>query len=262
MTALPAQLPWFMKDWLRLDGLVRQPYLLPFAALAALLAAAWRWRPRDTVWRVPAAIVILAAPALAVTFVADRACPDCEYLAVESPYIRSDLAAGWQWMSDHVTGSTVAYTGINLPYPLTGRDLSNRVIYVNIDGRPRWRFDDYDRAFRAGRFRPEPPPLAHSSGELMPVAATGGPVDALRPRYERMEGFRDGWIDNLRRLDVHCIFIASLSAYEIDYQWHDEFGFPIEEDWAERDPARFHLLYHNSLVRVFAVDNPIARSGA
>ena len=32
--------------------------------------------------------------------------------------------------------------------------------------------------------------------------------------------------------------------------------------WAERDPARFHLLFQNSQVRVFAVDTQIARSGA
>src|SRR5262249_50030574 len=134
-------------------------------------------------------------------------------------------------------------------------DLTNRVVYVNIDGRPGWRFHDYDRAFRSGRFAPLPPLLATSSGELLPVNPRFGPSrGANRPRYERMDGIRDAWIDNLRRMHVDYLFVSSLSAYEIDNEWHNSGGFPIEEEWARADPRAFRLEYENPQVRVFSID--------
>ncbi len=71
-----------------------------------------------------------------------------------------------------------------------------------------------------------------------------------------MEGFRDGWIDNLRFFHVGYLFISALSPYEIDNVWHNEHGFPIEDAWATDDPRSFHLEYENSLVRVFRVELP------
>jgi hypothetical protein len=254
---IPARLPWFMSGWLSLDGLVQPPYLLWFGSLAAGLAAGWHWRPRDARWTVAAAACLVIAPAMLLTAGAQRWClpASCEYLSTTSPFIRADVAAGWSWMADHVSRSTVAYTGNNLPYPLSGPQLTNRVIYVNIDGRPRWKFHDYDRAYRTGRFSPVPPLLAAGSGELLPIARRcDGSDAALRPRYERMQGIRYAWIDNLRRSKVDYLFVAALSAYEIDYVWHDGSGFPIEATWAAGDPEMFHLLYGNSQVRVYGID--------
>jgi hypothetical protein len=255
-TEIPAALPWFMKDWLSLIGLVPPPYLLSFGALTAGLAAAWYWRPRDSRWLAPFAACFVAVPVTLLIVHAARSCPgaQCEYLSTSSPYIREDSINGWQWLTNHVSGSIVAYTGNNLPYPLTGDRLTNRVVYVNIDGRPRWKFHDYARAFRSGRFSPEPPLLATSSGELLPVAKRDGPSNALRPRFERMQGIREAWIDNLRRQNVDCLFVAVLSPYEINYVWHDDRGFPIEQTWADGDPRMFHLLYGNSNVRVYGID--------
>jgi len=72
------------------------------------------------------------------------------------------------------------------------------------------------------------PLLATSSGELMPVAARLGPRDdAVRPRYERMEGIRDLWIASLKLHRVQYVFVSALSAYEIGYEWHNDRGFPI-----------------------------------
>ena len=254
---IPAHLPWFMLGWLSLDGLVPQPYLLWFGALAGTIAIAWWWRPRDRRWLAPIAVGLVAVPATLLTVAGPRAChaTACEYLSTTWPYIRVDLITAWQWMAEHESGATVAYTGNNLPYPLSGPQLTNRVIYVNIDGRPRWRFHDYDRAYRTGRFQPTPPLLATSSGELMSATKQDdGSLNALRPRYERMQGIRDAWIDNLQRMNVTCVFIAVLSAYEIDYVWHDDRGFPIEEEWAVSDKNMFHLRYSNSQVRVYEID--------
>src|SRR2546426_1010952 len=99
--------------------------------------------------------------------------------------------------------------------------------------------------------------LAASSGELMPVAQrSGARDDALRPRYERMEGVRDAWVANLKTFGVRHLFIAALSAYEIDYVWHTDGGFPVEDTWARSDPRSFRLEYENPQARVYAVDLP------
>jgi hypothetical protein len=143
-------------------------------------------------------------------------------------------------------------TGINLPYPLTGAHLTNRVVYANIDGHPRWRFHDYVHAHRTGALV-ESPALAVSSGELLPAAPGSTGNDAVRPRYERMEGHREGWLRNLDVLGVTHLFIAALSAYELDYVWHDARGFPIEDTWARADGQLFRLEYENADVRIYAV---------
>jgi hypothetical protein len=261
---IPSRLPWFMDGWLALGGLVPRSQLLLFFALAALLAAAWRWRSRDSRRPAPLAACLVLIPATLLTVGANRwwPGPQSNYLSVTPPFIRSDLQLGWQWMGVNVSASTVAYTGNNLPYPLAGPRLTNRVVYVNIDGRPRWKFHDYDRAYRRGRFTPTPPLLATRSGELLPVPHDDRGDDALRPRYERMQGIRLAWIDNLQRLGVSCLFVSQLSAYEIDYVWHDESGFPIENTWADGDPRMFDLVYHNSQVRVYRVTDAVTRSGA
>lgn len=254
---LPANVPWFMGGWLALNGLVESQFVIGFAALTALMALAWWLGSRSARWAMPLIVALCAASATVLAAGGERWCRPsrCEYLDTTSPYIRANLVAGWRWIAANVSQSTIAYTGINLPYPLTGEQLTNRVLYVNIDGRPRWRFHDYDHAYRTGRFDPVPPLLAKSSGELMPVAQRAGPRDdALRPRYERMQGFRDAWIANLKTFGVGHLFIAALSAYEIDYLWHTDHGFPVEEAWAAGDPQSFRLEYQNPQVRVYAVD--------
>jgi dolichyl-phosphate-mannose-protein mannosyltransferase len=254
---VPANVPWFMSGWLALNGLVASQFVIGFVALTALMAFVWWLASRSTRWAIPLMVSLCAASATVLAAGGERWCRPsrCDYLDTTSPYIRANLVAGWRWIAANVSRSTIAYTGINLPYPLTGEQLTNRVLYVNINGRPRWRFHDYDRAYRAGRFEPIPPLLATSSGELMPVAQRSGPRDdALRPRYERMEGVRDGWIANLETFGVRHLFIAALSAYEIDYLWHTDHGFPIEEQWAAHDPQSFRLEYENPQVRIYAVD--------
>jgi Dolichyl-phosphate-mannose-protein mannosyltransferase len=255
---LPGAVPWFMGGWLALDGLVTPAFLTPMGVLAATLAAVWVGTRRSARFAVPAVTGAIAAAAVVLTVGATRWCtPDaCVYLDTTSPYIRVGYADSWRWISQNVFGSTVAYTGINLPYPLTGQRLTNRVVYANIDGRTQWRFHDYDRAYRAGRFEPLPPVLARSSGELLPVADRSGPRDdAVRPRYERMHGVRDAWIFNLEKLHVGYLFVATLSAYEIDYVWHNDRRFPIEDDWAQADPTRFHLVYTNPEVHIYAFES-------
>jgi hypothetical protein len=254
---IPAAVPWFMRGWLSLSGLVKPDYVYWCAALAVVMGALWWLGSVGTRWARLSITALVATTTTALAIGGEHWCipSRCEYLDVTSPHIGMDLVYGWRWMAEHAQNATVAYTGINLPYPLTGEQLTNRVVYVNIDGRPSWRFHDYDRAYRTGRFTPSPPLLATGSGELRPARASSGPRNqAARPRYERMEGNRDAWIDNLRQLHVGYLFISALSAYEVDNVWHNEHGFPIEDAWAAVDRRAFHLTYENSLVRVFTVD--------
>jgi hypothetical protein len=267
---IAAATPWFMQGWASLSGLVTPEFLLWYVILALLLAAlsaAWPLvGPAGARWATPLAAALLVTATTVLAIGGEHWCVPsrCEYVDTTSPHIPLDLVYGWRWVGAHVQRATVAYTGINLPYPLTGDQLTNHVVYVNIDGRPDWRFHDYDRAFRAGSFRPSPPLLATASGELLPAGQDPqrpqGPQggsrrsQASRPRYERMEGIRDAWIDNLKTLHVGYLFVSALSAYEIDNVWHDDQGFPIESTWAAADPRAFHLAFENRLVRVFAID--------
>jgi len=259
-TDLPVSLPWFMSGWLGLEGLLPLPIVLWLGVLAVVMALAWAVVSKRSLAAIPAMAALVVAAGAVLALGADRWCPpeQCAYLAVTSPYIRANLIDGWQWVAGNTKHSTIAYTGINLPYPLSGDQLTNRVVYVDIAGRPAWRFHDYDRAYREGHFAPSAPLLAQSSGELEPIRSQpdGTKQGALRPRYERMQGIRDAWVSSLHRLGVAHLFVAMLSAYEINYQWHNAGGFPVEDAWAAADPQSFRVEYENAQVRIYAVSQP------
>src|SRR5207244_3469544 len=117
--------------------------------------------------------------------------------------------------------------------------LTNRVMYVNIDRHTDWRFHDYARAAGQRRLPSSGPALATSSGVLRSLLPAAGGVDAVRPRFERMSGDPMSWTDNLRAEGVEFVFVSALSAYEIDNNWHNEGGFPIEDEWARTDHQTF-----------------------
>src|SRR5262249_16839152 len=173
-------------------------------------------------------------------------------------FIRPTMIDGWRWVDANVHEATIAYTGNNVPYPLAGAGLTNRVLYVNIDRHRDWLFHDYDRAHRRRRHDAFPPaPLATPSRALTPLP--GPPrwrMDAVRPRSERIEGDRSAWTANLESLGVDRLFVSALSAYEIDYVAHDAAGFPVEDAWARADPAAFTSLYENAQIRIYAVHPP------
>jgi hypothetical protein len=137
-----------------------------------------------------------------------------------------------------------------------GTRLTNRVYYVNIDRHLTWKLHDYARALRKRQSTATAlPALATSSGVLRPaLRRPDGRVDASRPRYERVEGYREAWIDNLKQLGVDHLFISTLTADERDYVWHNEQGFPIEDEWAKADPKAFSLVHENPEVRIYDVD--------
>jgi hypothetical protein len=250
---IPLALPWFMGDWLALDGLV-SPAALPLFAggvvIAAIICVLARRSPRA---RAPL-IAVCCAGCAALTvgahgaYARDRS----SLLALSPTYIRAGMIEGWDWVQHHVEYATIANTGNNLPYPLFGEHLSNQVSYVNIDRHAEWRLHDYARVrSRAGATTSRD--LARPSGQLMPLAEFRQASEASRPRYERWEGNADAWIRNLRAAKVTHLFVSVLSAYEIDYVWHNSEGFPVEDEWARADPHTFTLLFENGQVRVYAL---------
>jgi 4-amino-4-deoxy-L-arabinose transferase-like glycosyltransferase len=254
-----ATAPYYLRDWLSLRGLIATPFLPLFVACA--LAAGWsrellsRGQPRRRT------ALLFSAACILVGAGSQAACPGggCDFLDLTPSYIRATMIEGWDWVRLHAHGQTIAYTGNNIPYPLFGERLTNRVHYVNIDHHLEWKLHDYDRARRrrGDEAESEALLLATSSGVLTPVSRdAGSATDAVRPRFERMRGYRDAWLHNLNARGVTLLFVSSLSAYEIDNVWHDAAGFPIESEWAQADPGAFHLIYENRQVRIYSVSLP------
>ena len=258
--ALPVALPWYMDGWLSLDGIVGRRFVAFFLGLAGVTAGAAFFVSRRPRYGWPILTLPLGAGAAVLCMGSQPwSTVDGRYPLSLSPiFLRATMVDGWQWVAANTNRATIAYTGNNVPYPLVGEHLTNRVYYVNIDRHRDWRFHDYDRAHRRRRDDDAPVgALAVSSGVLTPLP--GPPrwhVDAVRPRYERMAGDRDAWIGNLKALGVDHLFITALSAYEIDYVSHDVGGFPVEDEWARKDPSAFTLVYENPQVKIYAVHAP------
>jgi hypothetical protein len=249
-------LPFFMSDWLSLRGVVAGRFLPLFAILALVTFIAWPWFRRGSWLRLA---TMMAVGCAAVATSSRLSCPpeSCGFLDLTSSNIRETMVEGWHWVRRHAHGETIAYAGNNIPYPLFGDRLANRVAYINIDRHLDWGLHNYDRARRR---RPANHPvgdddvLATPSGVLQPpVIGPDGSVDAVRPRFERMRGYRGAWISNLKTQGVTLLFVSSLSIYEVDYLWHDGGGFPIEDAWARADPASFVPVFANPQVRIYAV---------
>jgi len=251
---IPATLPWFMGDWLALDGIVAPDSLGVFAAgvVATLCIALIATRLRLSSWWIPAA-VCAGAIVLTSGWLLPKPAESLALLSLSPTYVRAGMITGWEWTSAHVSDSVVANTGNNVPYPLFGEHLTNRVEYINIDRHMNWRFHDYARTRTRSLLAEHP--FARPSGQLMPLVQ-GTTLQASRPRFERWEGDRDAWVANLRAAGVTHLFVTVLSAYELGFSWHNEGGFPIEDAWARDDPARFRLLYENGQVRLYSVAQP------
>jgi hypothetical protein len=254
-----ATAPSYMRDGPSLRGLIAAPFLPFFVGCA--LAAGWSHELRYRGDWLRRTALVFSAACILVSAGSHAACRGggCDFLDLTPSYIKATLTEAWEWVRLHVHGETIAYTGNNIPYPLFGEQLTNRVCYVNIDHHLEWKLHDYDRARRrrpAGR-EPAAALLASSSGVLTPVFTDeSSAIDAARPRFERMHGYRDAWLRNLKSRGVTLLFVSALSAYEIDNVWHDAAGFPIESDWARADPGSFHLVYENAQVRIYSVVLP------
>lgn len=257
-TRLPVSVPWYMGDWLSLHGVIDRSFLFPFATLTVVAMVVARLASRRG-WLSPATAALIGAAGVTLAIGAETWCVParCDFLQIPSPHIRLNYLYGSRWIVANASPSTIAYTGDNLPYPLSGSHLANVVSYVNIDRHAEWRFHDYARAFRRAPVREsDPARLASSSGILVPSPQSNSPIDAPRPRFERMYGTREAWLGNLKARGIGYLFVSALGPYEIDNVWHNDQGFPIEDEWAKADPVAFRLAYENPDARVYEVHLP------
>ena len=128
----------------------------------------------------------------------------------------ADAAQAWSEVADRTKGgATVAYAGTNIPYPLAGFGLQNRLMFVPRNGnRDSWSYD-------WGR------PVLDSFAGPSSIA----------------------WLGNMRSLHVRylCVFRETGAN---DPREH----FPVEAEWADAHPSMFRPALVRNYVRVYEFD--------
>jgi len=148
----------------------------------------------------------------------------------------------WDWVAKHIHGQKVAFTGYNLPYFLYGKDFTNEVYYVNVNGHLNWKFHNYDRAER------------QKPGYL--------PPGTNRPGYHRKEKDVEAWLANLKERGVDYLFVTRVEGAVAEKNLLiDSANFPIERRWADERPSLFTLVHPvgeipNPVVRIYKVNIP------
>lgn len=128
----------------------------------------------------------------------------------------SDAARVWSLIADLTRRdpTTVAYSGTNIPYPLTGIGLRNRVRFI-----PR---NSLSESWHYDWSTPVPDPFGQPSPEA--------------------------WLENVKRLDIRylCVFREVKANDPME-------RFPIEAAWAEANPTLFRPVIAKSWVRAYEV---------
>jgi 4-amino-4-deoxy-L-arabinose transferase-like glycosyltransferase len=172
-----------------------------------------------------AALAVLGGGSLALAHGLGR------YRAADPGYgIGTDIDDVWTWFRANVRGARVAYTGTNIGFPLTGRDLSNRVEYVNVAGAPGDRLHDFGQRLPPGERAATPEPAPYRAGADFDV-----------------------WLRNLRAAGAEVLFVAALDEIVTRNVAADADGFPVERTWADAHPALFHLRYASPAARVYGI---------
>jgi hypothetical protein len=141
--------------------------------------------------------------------------------------VTSDLDASWAWVHENVSGAHFAYAGVNLPFPLSGRDLQNQVSYANVNLGPKARVHDFGYTEN---------------------------TSTAEPGIYRREASYSVWLQNLRELQIDRLFVSSLFPIVAKNIEADAEGFPIERAWADAHPGVFRPIYENESVRIYSVD--------
>lgn len=137
---------------------------------------------------------------------------------------------GWAYARGHLRGRRIAYTGSNLPLPLWGWHLENRVRYVNVAGKLSDVLHDFP-----------PPPAGTSTAE---------------PAPERAHPDLASWLANLTAAGTDALFVARLYPDVAPSMPHDADSFPSERAWADALPGRFRLTFATPEVRIYDVRPP------
>ena len=142
-------------------------------------------------------------------------------------------AADWAWFRAQVQRRAVAYTGTNLAFPLTGRDLANRVSYVNVAGDPGDLLHDFGRRSRRPVRAPTPEPAPYREGAS----------------YRRLAG-------QPARRGRRAAVCRGARRDRRAQRGADGDGFPIERAWADAHPALFSLRCASPDARIYGIAPP------
>jgi len=130
-----------------------------------------------------------------------------------------DMSAAWAWIGERTMNApaVVAYAGVNTSYPLSGARYRNVVTFVP----------------RAG------PP----DGTLY---AWGKP-----PYFDASRFDSTAW-----RSNVIAARVSYLCVFRLETAWGGSGSFPVEDEFARREPARFSLAWASESARIYAVRAP------
>jgi len=126
-----------------------------------------------------------------------------------------DIGRGYKALNELTAkGARVAYTGRQEYYPLYGRGLKNRVVYVSVNEK-----------------------------EITPYNKPDG-------LYRKIKDF-SAWRNNLKKQNIEYLFIAQ--PVFNNREDPDPSKFPVEDEWALAHPQDFQLVFNNSLSRIYKV---------
>jgi len=160
------------------------------------------------------------------------------FIPVKSGYMQLDryewygghyLSAGWSALATVEKPVTVAYTGNCSPYGLYGDRLKNKVLYVNLDGRPGLLFHDYERESRNGV-------------NYLP------PYDSTSLNYIfRGKSDYPAWSALIKNSGADLLFATE------EYIVGRGVTTPIEIDWALAHPETFRPAFHEGSIYIFRI---------
>jgi hypothetical protein len=193
------------------------------AAACAAAAAAARVRRTGARRAAAAAAAVIAAAALVVAETASERSRDAVF--ERSRFAR--WAEAYRFVAERESPAPrrIAYTGLNLPYPLMGAGFEHRVVYCNTQGRAADGFYDF--------WQRDP-----------------GPHPRYKPGLYRGADDYGVWLGHLEAARIELLVIFALHPQERRYLWSTPDGFPVERVWARQHPERFERVFsgHSSEV--------------
>jgi len=163
------------------------------------------------------------------------------YTAISYPKYQysyySGFPLGRSWAFLHSTFPTplnIAFTGTDINYGLSGPNMKNNFFYIPTTS---YNADLFHECLRILKERNE-----------YTIPKTDR-IDFCRrePNYRK-------W---LRRMSDHqpdILFVSVLHQNDLPHLSHDSEGFPIEREWADKNPEIFKLIYRNEQVRIYGVN--------
>jgi hypothetical protein len=138
------------------------------------------------------------------------------------------LASGWRAVSNIERPLKIAYAGNCSPYGLYGTGLKNRVEYINTDGRARWIFHNYERAYRTVEdYRP-------------PRESTG-----LNYIFRQYADY-GSWHERLIAKGIDVLFVSREF-------YRGRITTPVEGEWAIGHPDWFRPIFIKGDIFIFQV---------